>query len=160
MLKLTNYCHELWIGNVEKFLSHNFRWTYFSDLPIPNSSIRKKTKFYLLRLYILEKGLSTSIQFRSILANIFLYRIFSIFETVHNIAEDAASLNSNKIPSACYRNELLLFYVIAVWEQKPFRYFRFPRISYFPYRYPPSCYISHLPHSYIRCCRLAHFAIK
>lgn len=26
---------------------------------------------------------------------------------------DAASLNSNKIPSACYRNELLLFYVIA-----------------------------------------------
>lgn len=33
--------------------------------------------------------------------------------TVAGSSTDAASLNSNKIPSACYRNELLLFYVIA-----------------------------------------------
>lgn len=110
-----------------------------------------KPNFYLFRLYVSEKSLSTSAKVRSVLTNIYLYiyihiEFSSIFETVHNIAEDAASLNSNKIPSACYRNELLLFYVIAVWEQKPSPHFRFPRISYFFYRYPPSLrYITSSP---------------
>lgn len=43
---------------------------------------------------------------------------FLVRGKAHNRAADAASLNSNKIPSACYRNELLLFYVIAIWERQ------------------------------------------
>lgn len=81
---------------------------------------------------------------------IYLYMVFSyIFETAHNVAADAASLNSNKIPSACYRNELLLFYVIAVWEQPP-SHSHLSRNSCSFRRYPRSRYISHHPpYSYI-----------
>lgn len=76
-------------------------------------------------IYVLWKSSSTSIPVRSVLATICMV-FSSIFETAHNVAADAASLNSNKIPSACYRNELLLFYVIAVWEQPPSPYPHLP----------------------------------